>query len=387
VNDGAIKILLVEDNPGDVRLLREALAEVGGKFELTVVDQLAPALQRLAAAPFDVLLLDLGLPDSEGLATLAAVRRQALSVPVVVLTGLQDEDAAVRALRDGAQDYLIKGQADGNLLWRALRYAIERCRTETALRAKDEELRAMAQQLWQAAKLATMGELAASIAHELNNPLGIISLRVEQLLAKTSGDDPRLRSLEIIQQELERMSALVANLLQFSRRATPQISSVDVREELERTLELMHYHLRNSRVAVARAYAADVPLIQADRQQLRQLFLNLFTNACDAMPEGGTLTLRVAPAEDRVRIEISDTGVGIAPADLPRIMEPFYTTKPEGRGTGLGLAICRRVVQEHHGTFEIASEGVAGKGATVRLTLPRKNNVNGRFLKQSRKKT
>ena len=124
-------------------------------------------------------------------------------------------------------------------------------------------------------------------------------------------------------------------------------------------------------------------MIQADRQQLRQLFLNLFTNASDAMPEGGTLTIRVGvEGKQVVIIEINDTGLGIAPEDLPKVLEPFFTTKPEGKGTGLGLAICRRVVQEHGGTLDIASAG-SGQGATVRVVLLAKNNSNGAFLKET----
>ncbi len=244
--------------------------------------------------------------------------------------------------------------------------------TLAALQSKSEEVRATSQQLWQAAKLATLGELAASVAHELNNPLAIISLRVESLLSQTPAGDPKRRSLEIVEQEVERMGNLVANLLQFSRRGQHQISTVDLREELTKTLELVHYHLRNRRIEVVQEIASRLPMIHADRQQLRQVFLNLLTNASDAMPNGGTLTLRAGPGEldggrPAVIIEFADTGVGIPQEHLSRVTEPFFTTKEEGKGTGLGLAICRRVIQEHRGTMYIASE--VGKGTTVRLAL------------------
>ncbi len=252
----------------------------------------------------------------------------------------------------------------------------ERKRGEKALRQKDEELRLISQQLWQAAKLATMGELAASIAHELNNPLATVSLRVESLLAHVLAPDPKRRALEVIEQEVGRMGILVANLLQFSRRGQPQIAATDIREEIEHTLALVHYHLRNHRITAVREYASDVPLIPADHQQLRQVFLNLLTNASDAMPQGGTLTLRVTGGAldtdtPAVVIELADTGLGIAPEHLPKVMEPFFTTKAEGKGTGLGLAICRRIVQEHYGTFTLSSE--VGKGTTVRIALPLTN--------------
>jgi PAS domain S-box-containing protein len=241
------------------------------------------------------------------------------------------------------------------------------------LQTKTHELASMTQQLWQASKLATMGELAASVAHELNNPLATLALHAESLLDRLPGDDPKRRAVEVIDQEVERMASLVSNLLLFSRRSHQQTSTINIDEELQNSLEFIHYHLRSHRINVTTDFANDLPSIHADRQQLRQLFLNLLTNASDAMPEGGTLTIRArrgvldggGPA---LVIEFSDTGIGIEPEDLPKLWEPFFTTKPEGKGTGLGLLICRRIVEEHRGTISI--ESLPGKGTTVRIVLP-----------------
>ena len=294
-------------------------------------------------------------------------------------------DVRTAQLRDAQEELETTNQG---LVELAAELEVRVSQRTAELEERGEEIRTMSQQLWQAAKLATMGELAASIAHELNNPLGTISLRIESLLSRTAPDDPGHRALSIVEQEVERMAGLVANLLQFSRSGGTQVSTVDVRTELDNTLELMHFHLRNHDIVVVREFAERVPLIHADRQRLRQVFLNLFTNATDAMPDGGTLTLRVgeagpehqdaggavppsqanAVARPAVTIEIADTGIGIEPSLLARVLEPFYTTKPEGKGTGLGLAICRRIVQEHHGTFDL--ESVPGQGTTVRITLP-----------------
>ncbi|MFH1027210.1 MAG: response regulator [Pseudomonadota bacterium] len=328
----------------------------------------------------------------------------------------------------GTQDELknLNKELEGRVQKRTEALSIEvaeRRAAEVALQAKNEELNAVLQQLWQAAKLATMGELAASIAHELNNPLATVSLRIESLTAQTPEGDSRRRELAIIGQEVERMGILVANLLQFSRRGRQQISTLDVCEEIEKTLELINHQFRNNNIRVVREFAAGVPRIFADRQQLRQLFLNLFTNAGDAMPGGGTLTIRVyaqgsgdrgqgsesgvqesgvaqapeprslsgpeadprSPTPDPkasafVVIEIADTGTGIPPEILPKVMEPFFTTKPEGKGTGLGLAICRRIAQEHGGTFSITSEGLPGKGTKVCITLLSANHSNSTRL-------
>ena len=296
---------------------------------------------------------------------------------------LQDRDGIVRQVEFVSNSYLsgekrviqcnIRDITERKLAEEDLRQANQRLEgTVAALQTKTEELAAMTQQLWQASKLATMGELAASIAHELNNPLATVALRTENLLIQLPDESDQRKPLEIITQEVDRMAGLVENLLQFSRRSHRQVSTVDVGEEIANSLGFVHYHLRNRNIEVVREFADSLPTIQADRQHLRQLFLNLLTNAGDAMPQGGTLTVSASPAvmgdAEAVTIEFADTGEGITAENFKKIWEPFFTTKPEGKGTGLGLAICRRIVEEHGGTIEIRSE--PGKGATVRIVFP-----------------
>jgi PAS domain S-box-containing protein len=242
----------------------------------------------------------------------------------------------------------------------------------TKLEEKSEELASMTQQLWQASKLATMGELAASVAHELNNPLATVALRAESVLEDMTGEDPKRHSVEVISREVERMADLVSNLLVFSRRGHRQVSTLNLAEEIINSLDFIQYHLRSNKIVVVRDFAGSLPTVQADRQQLHQVFLNLITNASDAMPKGGTLTVRsragTLRSQTAVVIEFADTGVGVQTGDLPKLWEPFFTTKPEGKGTGLGLAICRRTIEEHRGSIEI--ETSPGQGTTVRITLP-----------------
>ncbi len=240
--------------------------------------------------------------------------------------------------------------------------------TLTELEVRNEELAATTQQLWQASKLATMGELAASIAHELNNPLATIALRAELLAEQLPKDDTKQYAISIISSEIDRMAELVGNLLQFSRRSHSQNSSLDLREELKNAVDLIHYHFRSKGIEIVKDFTEQLPMVHGDRQQLRQVFLNLLTNAGDAMPTGGTMTLRARSQETTVVVEISDTGSGIDPANLQKVWEPFFTTKPEGKGTGLGLAICRRTVEEHRGTISVESE--SGRGTTFKIILP-----------------
>lgn len=234
------------------------------------------------------------------------------------------------------------------------------------------------QQLWQTSKLATMGELAASIAHELNNPLQTISLRIDSLAEDFSNDEQKMREFEIVTDEIARMGKLIGSLLQFSRHSHQEISILDIRKEIDNSLELIEYHLRAQKIKVVREFDENLPKIQADRQQLRQVLLNLLTNASDAMPGGGTLTTRVRSRESErgivgVSLELTDSGPGITPAHLEKIWEPFFTTKPEGKGAGLGLAISRRAIEAHHGTLSIESH--LGKGTTVTIFLPVTNGL------------
>lgn len=251
----------------------------------------------------------------------------------------------------------------------------EKLKARYALQEKADELASMTQQLWHASKLVTMGELAASVAHELNNPLATVSLRVETLMQQLAPDEQKQRSLRIIIGEVERMANLVTNLLQFTRRNYRQISTIDVREELTRSIDLIGYYLRNRKIQVVREFDESLAPIHADRQQLRQVFLNLMTNAVDAMPEGGVLTVRIHDQSEgsSVLIEFADTGRGISAVDLKKVWEPFFTSKAEGKGTGLGLSICSRIVEEHGGTIALESE--VGKGTIVRLALPVANRA------------
>ncbi len=281
---------------------------------------------------------------------------------------------------------ILRDITDRKIAEHALQASKEKLETAVAeLQAKNDEIRQMSQQLWLAAKLASVGELAASIAHELNNPLATVCLRVESVLMRTPPDDPRRRALEIIDQEARRMGNLVTNLLQFCRRGAGQSSTVDVSEELTKAVELIEHHLRKRLINVVQEFEPNMPTLFADRQKLRQVFLNLLTNASDAMPEGGTLTLRLLNGkmdngQDALIIEFVDTGIGIPPEHLDKAMEPFFTTKEEGKGTGLGLAICRRIIQEHHGSIQLSSE--LGRGTTVRVALPIRHGTNVRQLRE-----
>ncbi|MCZ2343368.1 MAG: response regulator [Bacteroidales bacterium] len=386
-------VLIVEDDAGVATLQKRRLERSGYRVQWSPTA--SAARQQLADQPYDLLLLDYRIPDvSDGISFYRELTASGVAIAAVMVTGLAEERVIIDALRAGIRDFVTKSPAYLDYLPEAVgrvmeqeRNARERRRAEAALREAHRvqenilgELRATTQQLWQAAKLATVGELAASVAHEINNPLGIVSLRLEGILAATPENDPRRPALQIIEAEVDRMAKLIANLLTFSRRGDDQLSTVDLGDEARMSAELADYHLRRRGVVKVFDIPSAVPPVYADRQKFRQVFLNLYTNAVDAMPHGGTITTRVrgeASADGPIVIvEVVDTGFGIPSAILPHVMDTFFTTKSEGHGTGLGLAICRRIIQEHKGELAITSN--VGQGTTVRLTLPT-NEANERI--------
>jgi signal transduction histidine kinase len=379
-------VLLVDDDEEDYFLIGEHLAQAQGrKISLAWANTYESARELLSTDHFDAVLVDYRLGSRIGTELIQEMTESQHLAPFILLTGMGSYEVDVEAMQAGATLYITKSEANSLLLERTIRYAIEQKQAEKALRrardearaaeaalqARNEEIKAMTEQLWQAAKLATMGELAASIAHELNNPLQILSLRLEILESQLPKELADHKDLLIMKVEIERMADLVSNLLQFSRAGQRQVSTLDIREEIYGTLDLVTNLLLHTRIVVQTEFPPDLPLILADRQQMRQLFLNLFTNAGDAMPEGGKLTIRAWSEVDPIQvvIEVQDTGKGIAPEDLEKVMEPFYTTKPEGKGTGLGLAISRRIVEDHRGSFQITSPGI-NQGTTVRIVVP-----------------
>lgn len=227
------------------------------------------------------------------------------------------------------------------------------------------------EQLQQSEKLSSIGLLAAGVAHEVNTPLTGVSSYTQMLLQMIPQTDPKHKILQKIQKQTERAANIVSNLLNFARstkNGQTEFAEVEINRILEDTLQLLEPQLRKSHIEVIRNYKADLPKILGNAGKLQQVFTNLVLNAIDAMPSGGTLTLKTDCNEEAVFIEIADTGVGIDEKNLGKIYDPFFTTKPIGSGTGLGLAVTYGIVQEHSGKIEVSSQ--VGKGTTFRLEFP-----------------
>jgi two-component system NtrC family sensor kinase len=216
--------------------------------------------------------------------------------------------------------------------------------------------------------LASIGLLASGIAHEVNTPLTGIASYTQVLLEHRPPDHPDVPILKRIEQQAFRAAAIAASLLNFSRQRDGDYHALDVAGMLEETLDLFQPHLRGRRIDLQRRLEAPLPPVNGNRGRLQQVLMNLLLNAVDAMPGGGTLTVAARSVNDRVRLEVSDTGVGIPPEHLERIYDPFFTTKPRGKGTGLGLSVTYGIVKEHAGT--LTAESSPGEGSRFIVSLP-----------------
>jgi two-component system, NtrC family, sensor kinase len=216
--------------------------------------------------------------------------------------------------------------------------------------------------------LASIGLLATGIAHEVNTPLTGISSYTQMMLEARAPDDPEYGVLRKIQQQTQRASGIASSLLSFARQADGDYQPIDVAEMAGETIQLFEPHLRGRRIDLLQEIDVDLPRVMGNRGRLQQVLMNLLLNAVDAMPQGGTLTVTARAAPGRVRIQVSDTGIGIPPEHLERIYDPFFTTKPRGQGTGLGLSVSYGIIKEHSGT--LTAESTPGEGARFVVSLP-----------------
>ena len=233
------------------------------------------------------------------------------------------------------------------------------------------ELEVHQEQLVQSRKIAAVGTLTSGIAHELNNPINNIVLTAETLKEdfSTLGQEEALGLIQDILVQSERASEIVKGLLDFSRSEHPEFEPLAITTVIQDTLKLVRNQLSLSGIQVEEEFPSDLPPIHGDRKSLQQVFLNLFINAIQAMLNGGTLTIKASSEDGQwLKVEVIDTGVGIEPEHLPRIFDPFYTTKQVGRGTGLGLSVTYGIVEKHGGHIEVQSQ--KGKGSTFTVILP-----------------
>ena len=419
-----IQVLLVEDNEEHVQLLRRLLLESDNPvFEVTQFSALRPALDALVMPGFSLVLLDLSLPDSAGLETFMRMKERAPDLPIVVLSGTDDETLAVETVQRGAQDYLVKGRVDDRILVRSLRYALERKKAQHELKqARDdlerrvaertsellaanenlqkevaerkrvenallesnrqvgealEKLRETQEQVIQRERLHALGSMASGIAHDFNNALAPILGFSEVLLRSPEAlrDEPRARGyVEMIHTAAEDSAKIVARLREFYRyrEENDLFTPVSLNDLIQQVISLTEPRWKDQAQAsgvnvTIKTELENIPTVSGNEAELRELLFNIVFNAIDAFPERGTITFRTSTRERSALLQVADTGIGMTEEVRSRCLEPFFSTKDK-RGTGLGLGIVYGIVRRHDGTIEIDS--APGHGTVVTISLP-----------------
>jgi len=235
-----------------------------------------------------------------------------------------------------------------------------------------QRLKENEEQLIQTEKLTSLGQMAASIAHEVNNPLAGILVYTQLLIKKIAGDniskEIALDYLSKMDSEITRSTKLIRNLLDFARQSPPTLREIELNDVVNQALDITAHSAELQRVEVIRELAPSLPKLMADFDQLQQVCTNLILNAIQAMPEGGRLTLHTSANSSQVIIEVQDTGCGISPENMRKLFTPFFTTKEKGKGVGLGLAVAHGIIQRHQGRIEVQTK--EGEGTTFTMYLP-----------------
>ena len=370
MNKKPLQVLLVEDNAGDARLLREMFSkEPRGSFELSHLTHMRDAEVRLAKGGVDIVLLDMGLPDGHGLETLRRARAADPDVVMIVMTGLEDEALAAQAMKEGAQDYLIKGQIENRALPRALRHAIERQRMQ------------METDLMRKHQVQLRDEFLSHVSHELRSPLTSIysfsTIIADGLAGETSPQQDEY--LQIILRNVRQLQAMIEDLLEVTQaqagKLSVELQSVSVNEAISYAVDTLLGTATAKEITLTFDPPADLPAAYADATRVRQVLTILLDNAMKFTPAGGAVKVAAGPYEkdpNVLLVEVSDTGCGIDKEAAEHIFEHLYQVTDPGRagrrGLGLGLHIAKDLVTRQCGEIWVESEPQVG--SRFFFTLP-----------------
>ena len=360
-----IKVLLIEDNPDDAELIRLSLRRIKNiAVKMHWSPSLTSALDKLSSEKFDIILTDLGLPESKGIESFLKIHAQHSTVPVIVLTGLSDERLAVQAVRSGAQDYLVKGEADSASLLKAILYSVERHRLLTELENKLKEIKRLEKE---------RKSILSMFAHDIKNAILPSRWIFKKIL---SGKARNLEeNIAAASNSLVTAEHLLEDFMVFSRfenkEYRPAKGDFDMKAMVLKQIEVARLSAERKNVIVECSFAEHpLPVIPADRRMVQRVIANLLQNAVSYTNPGGRVTVRVESSGKQILFQVQDTGIGIPDNHIPFIFDAFYRVNYDQGGTGLGLAIARTIVEAHGG--QIWVESTAGKGSTFSFTLPRR---------------
>jgi signal transduction histidine kinase len=416
-------ILVVDDDLGPRESMRMILKPLHNVF--TAEDGEA-ALRLLQEKPIDLVTLDLKMPGMHGIDVLKEIKKLFPSIEVIIVTGFGTLQTATEAIKHGVNSYISKpyNLSEINSL---IEKSIERRRfnlklsnffegvlfldkekgkeeegsipskaenslehtgisenvidfTESKFRKMKEmsddfskEVKELEERLIRSERLSIVGQVAAGYSHELNNSLSSMLGYTQFVQHNISTNHPELSDLldnmETISNQIARASNITQNLLDLSRKSPSEKKPTEVQKVIDQVLSYVEYRLRSLEIKVIRDYESQLPQISVDPGKIEQVFLNLIINACHAMPEGGTLQIKVSRVKsnerDIVRLQLTDTGNGISKENMQKIFDPFFSTRNESGGTGLGLFVSRRIVESYQGIIEVESEENNGTTFTV----------------------
>ncbi len=371
------KILIVDDEPRMCDSLKALLS--GQSYDIHTGNSGREAIEYLAGNNFDLVLLDMVMPDMDGFQVMDYIEHQSPDTLVIVITGHASTESAVKALRSGANDYLTKPFEHEELL-KTVKNAIDQKRLKSERKGAQEERKKLETQLRQAHKMEAIGTLAGGIAHDFNNLLMGIQGNISLMLLDIDPTHPHYERLRNIQKQVQSGARLTSHLLGYARKGRYEVKPIDLNQLLEETSET--FGRTRKVITIRRELAEDLFSIEADNRQIEQVFLNLFVNAADAMSGGGDLILKTMNVTHKdikdkpydpkpgnyVLLTVTDTGKGMDEETMERIFDPFFTTKEMGRGTGLGLASAYGIIKGHRGYIDVQSK--QGQGTTFSVYLP-----------------
>lgn len=377
LNDNKLKkqprVLVVDD---DTAMRRAMEIILKSEFDVTTIESGNRALDHIQQNnDFDVVSLDLNMPGLSGIETLQAIKQYSPTTEVLLVTAFQDLESAKQALKLGAYDYIEK-PISKDAYRQSIRKGVDRRQKAVESEQARERLDIVKAQLVHSEKLSAIGQLLAGVVHEINNPLSGIVGYSELLLTGIASPEKSRKYIENIQQCAHLCQNIVQKLLTFSRKQAPKRKYIQIGKIVESTLELLQHEIKKHAVHVTIQFADNMPPANVDVSQIQQVFLNIITNAVQAMQQQDhlpTITVKSEFDDRSIRISFIDNGPGIPKDNLQQIFEPFFTTKPEGKGTGLGLSVCYEIIQEHGGDIYVSSEPQKGTRFVVELPVVAKD--------------
>lgn len=406
INEGRVSILVVEDNPDDYEIFTQYLELAESRrvshWDTRNAQRLTEALEFLQGSWVpDLIVLDLTLPDSSGLDTFRTLQSIVPLVPIVILSGMQDENLALNLVNRGAQDYLSKNNLRPEVIARSMLYALERKRSELREKSLNDELvhersevNNLQMQLIQAEKLESLGRMAAGVAHEVKNPLNILLGAVDYFANKPDQDEMDKVMVGLMKENIDRADNIISGMVDFSRNYKLNFEPADPNHLVEKAILLKEHELRLKQVELHLELAEGLPKVEVDPLKIEQVLVNLIGNAGYALSDGGKMEIstylakasRVQKDEglrifDQFRVddfllvvEVRDFGGGIPQDRLRKVFDPFFTTKPTGEGTGLGLSVSKKIIDLHHGALLL--ENADPPGVRARILLPVRQTKN-----------